>query len=187
MLIEGYGRPESLEVCVYRRSDAGDLELAYGTVLGAEAARAFARAVGRAEPRKMDCGDEPPFEWVTLQMTGTSYPNAPVGVGGTQDMVIGCDVVEVGPGQTYELDEGVLDALRVEGLPAVLFDLIGPHGLSQRASCRRMKTSRVSIRIAAAVGIASSAPTTPSRAAPTSAAITVTAPGMSTDFDITRG
>lgn len=128
MLIEGYGRPESLEVCVYRRSDAGDLELAYGTVLGAEAARAFARAVDRAEPRKLDCGDEPPFEWVTLQMTGTSYPNAPVGVGGTQDMVIGCDVVEVGPGQTYELDEGVLDALRVEGLPAVLFDLIGPMG-----------------------------------------------------------
>ncbi len=127
MLIEGYGRPESLEVCVYRRSDAGDLELAYGTVLGAEAARAFARAVGRAEPRKMDCGDEPPFEWVTLQMTGTSYPNAPVGVGGTQDMVIGCDVVEVGPAQTYEVDQGVLDALRVDGLPATLFALIGPR------------------------------------------------------------
>ncbi|HEU5454317.1 MAG TPA: hypothetical protein VFU85_01405, partial [Nocardioides sp.] len=127
MLIEGYGRAESLEVCVYRRSDAGDLELAYGTVLGAEAARAFARAVDRAEPRKLDCGDEPPFEWVTLRMTGTSYPNAPVGVGGTQDMVIGCDVVEVGPGQTYELDRGVLDALRVDGLPATLFALIGPQ------------------------------------------------------------
>ena len=61
------------------------------------------------------------------------------------------------------------------------------QALSQRASWRRMNTSRVSIRIAAAVGIASSAPTTPSSAAPTSAAITVTAPGMSTDFDITRG
>ena len=128
MLIEGYGRPETLEVCVYRRSDAGDLELAYGTVLGAAEARAFDRAVGRAEPRKMDCGEKRPLEWVTLQMTGTSYSNAPVGVGGTQDMVIGCDVVEVGPGQTYELDEGVLDALRVEGLPAVQFDLIGPLG-----------------------------------------------------------
>ena len=73
----------------------------------------------------MECGDEPPFEWVTLQMTGTSYPNAPVGVGGTQDMVIGCDVVEVGPGQGYELDQGVLEALRVEGLPAALSSLVG--------------------------------------------------------------
>jgi hypothetical protein len=128
VLIEGYGRPKSLEVCVYRRSDEGDLDLAYGTVLGREAARAFAGAVGRAAPKKMDCGEEPPFEWVTLEMTGTSYPNAPVGVGGTQDMVIGCGVVETGPGETYELDRGVLDALRLEGLPAVLQDLIGPIG-----------------------------------------------------------
>lgn len=128
MLIEGYGRPRSLEVCVYRRSESGELELAYGSVLGTQRARAFAEAVGRAEPREMECGDEPPFEWVTLQMTGTSYPNAPVGVGGTQDMVIGCGVVEVGPGQTYELDRGVLEAIRVEGLPAVLFSLIGPQG-----------------------------------------------------------
>ena len=60
-------------------------------------------------------------------------------------------------------------------------------GVGQRASCRRTKTSLVSMRIAAAVGIASRAPTTPSRAAPTRAAITVTAPGMSTAFDITRG
>ncbi len=135
----------------------------------------------------MDCGDEPPFEWITLKMTGTSYPNAPIGVGGTQDMVIGCGVVETGPGQTYELDQGVLEALQ-RGGPAG--GAAGAHratGLSQRASWRRMNTSRVSIRIAAAVGIASSAPTTPSRAAPTSAAMTVTAPGMSTDFDITRG
>jgi hypothetical protein len=49
-------------------------------------------------------------------------------VGGTQDMVIGCGVVETGPGETYELDRGVLDALRLEGLPAVLQDLIGPIG-----------------------------------------------------------
>ena len=35
------------------------------------------------------------------------------------------------------------------------------------------------------MGIASSAPTTPSRAPPTSAAITVRAPGISTDRDIT--
>jgi hypothetical protein len=61
-------------------------------------------------------------------MTGTSYPDAPVGVGGTQDMVIGCGVVEVGPGQTYELDEEVLDALRVDGLPAVLYPLVGRQG-----------------------------------------------------------
>jgi hypothetical protein len=128
MLIEGYGLPKSLEVCVYRRSDAGELELAYGTVLGTGAARAFGIAVGRAEPRKMDCGDEPPSEWVTLKVTGTSYPNAPIGVGGTQDMVIGCGVVETGPGQTYELDQGVLEALRVEGLPAVILALIGPQG-----------------------------------------------------------
>ncbi|MGH3336498.1 MAG: hypothetical protein ACRDOZ_11805 [Nocardioides sp.] len=128
MLIEGYGRPKSLEVCAYRRSDAGELELAYGTLLGPEAARAFERAVDQAKPRKMDCGDEPPFEWITLEMTGTSYPNAPIGVGGTQDMVIGCGVVETGPGQTYELDQGVLEALRVEGLPAVLLALIGPQG-----------------------------------------------------------
>jgi hypothetical protein len=128
MLIEGYGRPKSLEVCVYRRSSSGDLELAYGAVLGSEGARAFARAVGRAEPRKMACGHEPPFEWVTLQMTGTSYPKAPVGVGGTQDMVIGCGVVETGPGETYWLDEAVLDSLRVRGLPAVLNSLIGPMG-----------------------------------------------------------
>ncbi len=128
MLIEGYGRPKSLEVCAYRRSDAGELELAYGTVLGPEAARAFERAVDEAKPRKMDCGDEPPFEWITLKMTGTSYPNAPIGVGGTQDMVIGCGVVETGPGQTYELDQGVLEALRVERLPAVLLALIGPQG-----------------------------------------------------------
>jgi hypothetical protein len=128
MLIEGYGRPKSLEVCVFRRSDSGELELAYGTVLGPQAARAFDEALGRAEPRRMVCGDEPPFEWVTLQMTGTSYPNAPVGVGGTQDMVIGCGVVEVGPGQTYELDEELLDALRVDGLPAVLYPLVGGQG-----------------------------------------------------------
>jgi drug/metabolite transporter (DMT)-like permease len=58
---------------------------------------------------------------------------------------------------------------------------------SYLVSCRRTNTSRVSIRIAAAVGMANRAPTTPSNAAPTSAAITVTAPGTSTDFDITRG
>ena len=57
----------------------------------------------------------------------------------------------------------------------------------QRSSWRLRKTSLVSSRIAAAVGIASRAPTTPSSAAPTSAAITVTAPGMSTERDITRG
>jgi hypothetical protein len=128
MLIEGYGRPKSLEVCVYRRADSGGLELAYGTVLDAEAARDFGAAVDRAEPREMDCGGEPPFEWVTLQMTGTSYPDAPVGVGGTQDMVIGCGVVEVGPGQTYEVDQRVLESLSTRGLPAVLLDLIGPQG-----------------------------------------------------------
>jgi hypothetical protein len=128
MLIEGYGRPKALEVCAYRRSDSGDLELAYGTVLGPRAARAFDEAVGRADPRRMGCGDEPPFEWVTLQMTGTSYPGAPVGVGGTQDMVIGCGVVEIGPGHTYEVDHRVLDSLRTRGLPAVLLDLIGPQG-----------------------------------------------------------
>ncbi|MFL6003767.1 MAG: hypothetical protein ACJ72P_13240 [Nocardioides sp.] len=128
MLIEGYGRPKSLEVCVYRRTGSGELGLAYGTLLGPQAARAFGAAVARADSRRMKCGDEPPSEWITLQMTGISYPNAPVGVGGTQDMVIGCGVVEVGPGQTYELDRGVLNALRVEGLPAVLFALIGPVG-----------------------------------------------------------
>jgi hypothetical protein len=128
ILIEGYGRPQSLEVCAYRRSNAGDLELGYATVLGADAARAFAQAVGSATPRTMECGEEPPFEWVTLKMTGTSYPNAPIGVGGTQDMVIGCGVVETSPGETYELDRDVLDTLRVEGLPAVLFALIGPQG-----------------------------------------------------------
>lgn len=128
MLIEGYGRPRSLEVCVYRRSDSGDLELVYGTNLGSQAARAFDQAVGRADRRRMQCGDEPPFEWVTLQITGTSYPNAPIGVGGTQDMVIGCGVVEVGPGQSYELDDEVLDALSVGGLPAVLHPLVGGQG-----------------------------------------------------------
>lgn len=46
-----------------------------------------------------------------------------------------------------------------------------------------MKTSRVIIRMAEAVGIASSAPTTPSSPAPASAAITVTEPGMSTPDD----
>ena len=127
-LIEGYGRPKVLEVCAYRRSDSGDLKLAHGTVLGPRAARAFDEAVGRADPRRMECGDEPPSEWVTLQMTGTSYPHAPVGVGGMQDMVIGCGVVEVGPGQTYALDHGVLSALRVEGLPAVLSPLVGGQG-----------------------------------------------------------
>ena len=60
-------------------------------------------------------------------------------------------------------------------------------GADYRASCRLMNTSRVISRIAAAVGMASSAPTTPSREAPTRAAITVTAPGTSTDRDITRG
>jgi hypothetical protein len=128
VLIEGYGWPKSLEVCVYRRSESGELELAYGTILGTEAARAFNETLGRAERRKMECGDEPPFEWVTLQMTGTSYPNAPIGVGGTQDMVIGCGAVEVGTGQTYGLDHQVLDALRVEGLPAVLYPLVGGQG-----------------------------------------------------------
>jgi hypothetical protein len=128
MLIEGYGRPKSLEVCVYRRTGSGDLELAYGALLGRQAARAFGAAVARAEPRRMRCGGEPPSEWIRLQMTGTSYPNVPVGVGGTQDMVIGCGVVETGPGQVYERDRGVLDALRVEGLPAVLSALIGPIG-----------------------------------------------------------
>ena len=59
--------------------------------------------------------------------------------------------------------------------------------VSYRSSCCRTNTSRVSSRIAAAVGIASSAPTTPSRAAPTRAAMTVTAPGTSTDRAITRG
>ena len=128
MLIEGYGRPQALEVCAYRRSGAGDLVLAYGTVLGEKEARAFARAIDQAERRDMNCGDDPPPEWITLEMTGTSYPSAPIGVGGTQDMVIGCGVVETGPGQTYELDEGVLDSLRVQGLPAVLSSLVGPVG-----------------------------------------------------------
>jgi hypothetical protein len=48
-------------------------------------------------------------------------------------------------------------------------------------------TSRITSSTAAAVGIASSAPTTPSSAAPTSAAITITAPGTSTERCITRG
>ena len=63
----------------------------------------------------------------------------------------------------------------------------GRSGTRYRASCRLMNTSRTISSIPAAVGIASSAPTTPSRAVPTSAAITVTAPGMSTDRDITCG
>ena len=50
-----------------------------------------------------------------------------------------------------------------------------------------MKTSLTSSVIAAAVGIASSAPMTPSRPAPTRAAITMIEPGRFTERDITRG
>ena len=60
-------------------------------------------------------------------------------------------------------------------------------GSVQRASCRGRNTSRTISWIAAAVGIASSAPTTPSRPAPTSAATTISEPGMSTERAITRG
>lgn len=127
-LIEGYGRPVSLTVCVYRRDEAGRLELVYGTELGQHRAREFEAAALRSSEHRMDCGDEPPDEWVTLQMTGTSYPNAPVGVGGTQDMVMGCGVVEVYPGATYRADHRVLESLGVRGLPAVLLDLIGSQG-----------------------------------------------------------
>ena len=71
-------------------------------------------------------------------------------------------------------------------LPRRLSEELAP-ARGYAVSWRRTKTSRTSIRIAAAVGMASSAPTTPSRAAPTSAAITMTAPGRSTERDITRG
>ena len=127
-LIEGYGRPVSLTVCVYRRDEDGRLDLAYGTKLGRRQAREFEAAALHASEHTMDCGDEPPDEWVTLQMTGTDYPGAPVGVGGTQDMVMGCGVVEIYPGATYQADHRVLESLRTRGLPAVLFDLIGPQG-----------------------------------------------------------
>ena len=79
---------------------------------------------------------------------------------------------------------------RRQGSGSSLGGTVTPDGTRTRpspASCRRMNTSRVISRIAAAVGMASSAPTTPSSAAPTRAAITVTAPGTSTDCDITRG
>jgi drug/metabolite transporter (DMT)-like permease len=56
-----------------------------------------------------------------------------------------------------------------------------------RASCRLTHTSRTSRSTAAAVGMASRAPTTPSSAAPTRAAMTVSEPGISTERDITRG
>ena len=52
---------------------------------------------------------------------------------------------------------------------------------------RGTHTSRTSRVIAAAVGIASSAPITPSSAVPTSAAMTMIEPGRLTERDITRG
>ena len=51
----------------------------------------------------------------------------------------------------------------------------------------RIQTSRTSSRTAAAIGIASRAPTTPISAPPIKTAITVTTPGTSTDERITRG
>jgi hypothetical protein len=127
-LIEGYGRPVSLTVCVYRRDEDGPLDLAYGAKLGPRRAREFEAAALHSSERPMDCGEERPDEWVTLQMTGIAYPGAPVGVGGTQDMVMGCGVVEIYPGATYQADHRVLESLRTRGLPTVLFALIGPMG-----------------------------------------------------------
>ncbi len=57
----------------------------------------------------------------------------------------------------------------------------------QRASCRLITISFDSSTNAAAVGIASRAPTTPRSDAPIRAAITVSRPGRSTACDITRG
>ena len=54
-------------------------------------------------------------------------------------------------------------------------------------SCRLTQTSRISIRIDGGGRDREQRADTPNSAAPVSAAITVTAPGMSTDFDITRG
>ena len=68
---------------------------------------------------------------------------------------------------------GERDVARPEPDPA-------PVSTAQRVSWRRMKTSRVSIRRAAATGTASRAPMTPSSEAPASAATTVTEPGTST-------
>ena len=54
-------------------------------------------------------------------------------------------------------------------------------------SCFRRKTSRTSSRMAAAVGMASMAPTTPISPPPIKTAITVSTPGTSTDDRIIRG
>ena len=118
----------SLDVCLYRGlRDDDPLELVYGTTLGQGASRAFADALGAAAPAEPDCGRDAPLEWATLQLTGEPRSDHDLG-GGTQEMAIGCGVVESSPGEYHALDGQVLDALRVQGLPSTMFALIGMLG-----------------------------------------------------------
>jgi drug/metabolite transporter (DMT)-like permease len=82
---------------------------------------------------------------------------------------------------------GVILVKLGEPAPSVLKLEPEPEAPTQAAFCRRITTSRSTSRIAAAVGIASIAPTTPSSAAPMRAAMTVTEPGTSTERFITLG
>jgi hypothetical protein len=128
IVTEGYGDPVSLDVCLYRSlRDDDPLELVYGTTLGQGAARAFADALALAPRAEPDCGRDLPFEWATLHLTGEPRGEDDLG-GGTQEMSIGCGVVESSPGEYHALDEQVLDALRVQGLPSTMSALIGMLG-----------------------------------------------------------
>jgi hypothetical protein len=128
ILTEGYGDPVSLDVCLYRSFyDDDPLELVYGATLDRSTARAFADALDRAATAEPDCGRDAPTEWATLHLTGEPRGDQDLG-GGTQEMALGCGVVEASPGEYHRLDQQLLDTLRVQGLPSTMFALIGMLG-----------------------------------------------------------
>ena len=198
---------ESMTVCAYRAEEGEDVtagqtaNLTYATTVDKDAAREYLEAMARGEPGRDLCptANYDQFEWVALELNDADgrtirrdvvHLACVAGVDVHAETLRGVEPGQTDPGHAPPVGgrrdpRGRLRADRWQG--RMLDSFIGPQGVSQRSSWLFTKTSRVSIRIAAAVGIASSAPTTPSSAAPTSAAITVTAPGMSTDLDITRG
>ena len=194
----GFGVPTSaMTVCAYGRDEADVIGLTYSGEVSVAAAKTFEAAFPQGEPiavgRSCDLGSDD--TWVVLSFRERRY------VVSTQAR--GCpQVAELFTPDALprRLSLAMARSWAVGGIPAVVYAspgmderwmydyFIGPQGWpSYRASCRFTTTSRMISRIAAAVGMASRAPTMPSRAVPTSAAITTTEPGTSTDFFITRG
>ena len=72
MLIEGYGRPESIWRVAYRREGNPPGDLVYGTTVDSRATTAFLREAHAAPPADATCPAQGlSHEWLSLEVTGT--------------------------------------------------------------------------------------------------------------------